>query len=156
MNCIALNPSIFTLFSSQLLLISSSEHHAVMHISNSVCYCFLRFFISHFQAGAHTLYHRCYLLLCKAQGHASDAVSGTGRRYYKQEPYKPVTMNDLPVPRGSWHQHYANKQKNYNLMLAGGAAFFGFTAFVVSVCPRLLQLRLECVSREWQISVEIC
>ena len=59
-------------------------------------------------------------------------VSGSGRRYYKQESYKPITMNDLPVPRGSWQQHYANKQKNYNLTLAGGMAFFGCTAFIVS------------------------
>ena len=41
-------------------------------------------------------------------------------------------MNDLPVPRGSWQQNYANKQKSYNLTLAGGLAFFGATAFVVS------------------------
>ncbi|KAF0292040.1 Apoptosis-inducing factor 1, mitochondrial [Amphibalanus amphitrite] len=62
--------------------------------------------------------------------HAAKNGSRTGRRYYKQEPYKPITMNDLPVPRGSWQQHYANKQKNYNLTLAGGLAFFGVTAFV--------------------------
>ena len=64
--------------------------------------------------------------------HPSLRRAGAGRRYYKHEPYKPVTMNDLPVPRGSWHQHYAAKQRNYNLTLAGGLAFFGFTVFTVS------------------------
>ncbi|XP_037070925.1 apoptosis-inducing factor 1, mitochondrial-like [Pollicipes pollicipes] len=83
---------------------------------------------------------RCAHVLHQSPLTASNLLTGvrftvrngtkSGRRFYKQEAYKPVTMNDLPVPRGSWAQLHALKQRNYNLTLAGGLAFTGFTAFV--------------------------
>lgn len=36
--------------------------------------------------------------------------------------YKPVTMNDMPAPSGSWSENYSAKQGRYNLILVVGVA----------------------------------
>ncbi|KAI9565708.1 hypothetical protein GHT06_009500 [Daphnia sinensis] len=35
---------------------------------------------------------------------------------------KTATLNEMPVPSGSWAQHHAAKQQSYNLHLAVGVA----------------------------------
>ncbi|XP_065556442.1 uncharacterized protein LOC136024856 [Artemia franciscana] len=43
-------------------------------------------------------------------------------------PFKPVTMNDLPVPEGSWEVLHRARQARYNKHLLGGLAFSLLTA----------------------------
>lgn len=43
-----------------------------------------------------------------------------------------MSMNELPVPSGSWTEHYNAKQRSYNLHLLLGVAFTVATVFVVS------------------------
>ncbi|XP_013787618.1 uncharacterized protein LOC106471557 [Limulus polyphemus] len=38
--------------------------------------------------------------------------------------YKPPSMNDLPVPSGSWQEVYNKKQTKYNIQLLLGTGFF--------------------------------
>ncbi|KAA0186752.1 hypothetical protein HAZT_HAZT009769 [Hyalella azteca] len=40
---------------------------------------------------------------------------------------KPPTMNDLPVPSGSWQVAYAQTQSKYNMILLGSAIFCAAT-----------------------------
>ncbi|KAG7207286.1 hypothetical protein KM043_008956 [Ampulex compressa] len=53
-------------------------------------------------------------------------TSGT-RSYHLPENYKPPHMNDLPVPQGSWQEHYNAKQARYNVQLIGGVVVFAGT-----------------------------
>lgn len=46
--------------------------------------------------------------------------------------YKPPTMNDLPVPQGSWQDAYSARQRKYNLQLLTGIAVLGGTLTYVS------------------------
>ncbi|KAK4296110.1 hypothetical protein Pmani_031372 [Petrolisthes manimaculis] len=41
--------------------------------------------------------------------------------------FKPPTLNDLPVPQGSWRDTYNQRQRKYNLQLVGGLLFTGGT-----------------------------
>jgi len=50
-----------------------------------------------------------------------------------------VTLNDLPVPSGSWQEHHNKRNAKWNLQLAGSALFFVATAFSVC-CSGMLQL----------------
>ncbi|XP_012272173.1 uncharacterized protein LOC105695301 [Orussus abietinus] len=50
-----------------------------------------------------------------------------GARFYHDPNFKPVTMDDLPVPQGSWQKDYEAKQKRYNIHLAVGIASLIFT-----------------------------
>lgn len=43
--------------------------------------------------------------------------------------YKPPTMDDLPVPAGSWARRHRHQQRKHNRDLVLGIAFTGFTAF---------------------------
>lgn len=52
------------------------------------------------------------------------------RRYHHGE-FKPPTMDELPVPRGSWQAHYDAKQRGYNAALILGIAFSITTIVVV-------------------------
>lgn len=56
------------------------------------------------------------------------------RRYHAGD-FKPATMDDLPVPRGSWQAHYDAKQRKYNATLLVGIAFTAATFVVVSTVP---------------------
>lgn len=46
--------------------------------------------------------------------------------------YKPPTMSDMPVPQGSWKEHYGQKQRKNNLQLVAGILFTGGTLAFVS------------------------
>ena len=48
------------------------------------------------------------------------------------EGYKYPTMDDVPVPCGSWQEDYDNNQRKYNLHLLLGAGFFIITMVSVS------------------------
>ncbi|KOB68792.1 Uncharacterized protein OBRU01_16047 [Operophtera brumata] len=45
------------------------------------------------------------------------------RRYHGGEHVKPPTMDDLPVPSGSWQARYDANQRRYNGILLFGIAF---------------------------------
>lgn len=45
---------------------------------------------------------------------------------------KPVTMNEMPVPSGSWSEHYNAKQKAYNMHLMIGLALAAVSVVAVS------------------------
>lgn len=45
---------------------------------------------------------------------------------------KTATLNEMPVPSGSWAEHNAAKQKSYNLHLVAGVAITIVTIFAVS------------------------
>ncbi|XP_050532786.1 uncharacterized protein LOC126900850 [Daktulosphaira vitifoliae] len=34
--------------------------------------------------------------------------------------YRPLTMDDMPVPKGSWQEHYNKTNSKYNAVLIGG------------------------------------
>lgn len=61
------------------------------------------------------------------------------RRYHVGE-FKPPTMDELPVPSGSWQAHYDARQRKYNAVLALGLAFTAGTIVVVSAAPYLTLL----------------
>ncbi|XP_042893646.1 apoptosis-inducing factor 1, mitochondrial-like isoform X2 [Penaeus japonicus] len=63
-----------------------------------------------------------------ARGRGVNRVNST--RQYADLPFKPPSMNQLPVPQGSWTQQHQRIQKAYNLQLAAGLGFAGFTVFV--------------------------
>lgn len=52
------------------------------------------------------------------------------RRYHDGH-FKPPTMDELPVPRGSWQAQYDANQRRYNTALLLGIAFTTGTLFVV-------------------------
>lgn len=60
------------------------------------------------------------------------------RRYHGEGHVKPPTMDELPVPKGSWQAHYDAKQRKYNMALLIGLAFTSFTFVVVSTLSYLL------------------
>ncbi|KAH9633797.1 hypothetical protein HF086_005431 [Spodoptera exigua] len=51
-------------------------------------------------------------------------------RRYHNEHFKPPTMDELPVPRGSWQAQYDANQRRYNLVLLFGIAFTAGTLAV--------------------------
>lgn len=57
------------------------------------------------------------------------------RRYHGGEHFKPPTMDELPVPRGSWQAQYDANQKGYNAALIFGVAFTVGTLIIVSIHP---------------------
>ncbi|XP_063615112.1 apoptosis-inducing factor 1, mitochondrial-like isoform X2 [Penaeus indicus] len=69
-----------------------------------------------------------YRAVKHARGRGVDKVNST--RQYANLPDKPPSMNDLPVPQGSWTLRNQRTQKAYNLQLATGLGFTGFTLFV--------------------------
>ncbi|KAK2582055.1 hypothetical protein KPH14_002760 [Odynerus spinipes] len=53
-------------------------------------------------------------------------VPRTGNRSYAiygPANYKPPSMDDLPLPEGSWQEAYEKKQRTYNMHLIGGILF---------------------------------
>lgn len=45
---------------------------------------------------------------------------------------KPATLNEMPVPAGSWAEHFNANQRKYNMHLALGIAAFAATIYAVS------------------------
>ncbi|XP_047103697.1 uncharacterized protein LOC124722600 [Schistocerca piceifrons] len=56
--------------------------------------------------------------------------SGVSRAYHPPADFKPQSMDDLPVPQGSWQANYEEKQRRYNTHLFGGIAFAAFSLLV--------------------------
>ncbi|CAH2047603.1 unnamed protein product, partial [Iphiclides podalirius] len=52
----------------------------------------------------------------------SRLLQQTVRRYHGGE-FKPPTMDELPVPKGSWQARYDANQRRYNSALLFGLAF---------------------------------
>jgi len=63
-----------------------------------------------------------------------------GRAYHAPAEFKPGTMDELPIPQGSWQQYYDNKQKSYNLQLAFGVVYFVSTMTYIISWSHLLEL----------------
>ena len=42
-----------------------------------------------------------------------------------------ATLNDIPVPEGSWQEHYDMRNAKWNKILAASLGFFVVTMFVV-------------------------
>lgn len=53
-------------------------------------------------------------------------------RRYHNEHFKPPTMDELPVPSGSWQAQYDANQRRYNATLLFGIAFT--TGTLIAVC----------------------
>ncbi|KAJ0183570.1 hypothetical protein K1T71_001546 [Dendrolimus kikuchii] len=53
----------------------------------------------------------------------------TVRRYHNEH-FKPPTMDELPVPRGSWQAQYDANQRRHNAALLLGVAFSAFTLVI--------------------------
>lgn len=47
--------------------------------------------------------------------------------------YKPLTMDDMPVPKGSWQEHYGKTNTKYNLILIGGISALATSIYIVSI-----------------------
>lgn len=48
--------------------------------------------------------------------------------YYKPLSYKNVTMDDMPVPCGSWQEHYTKRNNHYKKVL-----IFGIVSLIGSI-----------------------
>ena len=46
-----------------------------------------------------------------------------------------TTLNDLPIPGGSWLGDFQTQARKWNVMLVAGAAACGVTMWVVSMPP---------------------
>ncbi|CAH2084342.1 unnamed protein product [Euphydryas editha] len=53
----------------------------------------------------------------------SRLMQRTVRRYHAGGDFKPPTMDELPVPQGSWQAQYDANQRRYNSILLLGIAF---------------------------------
>lgn len=49
-------------------------------------------------------------------------------QYYKPLSYRIVTMDDMPVPCGSWKEHYTKRNRHYNKVLV-----FGMVSLIGSI-----------------------
>ncbi|XP_050428999.1 uncharacterized protein LOC126838539 [Adelges cooleyi] len=45
--------------------------------------------------------------------------------------YRPVTMDDMPVPKGSWQEHYSKANTKYNAVLVAG--FFSIVGAIYTL-----------------------
>ncbi|XP_034933748.1 uncharacterized protein [Chelonus insularis] len=55
-------------------------------------------------------------------------VQKSARGYHKEQvPFKFPTMDELPVPQGSWQEQYNRNQKTYNAALVIGIALLAGT-----------------------------
>lgn len=55
------------------------------------------------------------------------------RAYHPPAHHKPPTMDDLPVPQGSWKAQNDANQMRYNMQLIGGVTFLALTVGYVSI-----------------------
>ncbi|XP_068617275.1 uncharacterized protein [Battus philenor] len=56
----------------------------------------------------------------------SRLLQQTVRRYHAGE-FKPPSMDELPLPNGSWKANYDAKQRHYNAVLIFGISFAAFS-----------------------------
>ncbi|PSN29558.1 hypothetical protein C0J52_22668 [Blattella germanica] len=62
----------------------------------------------------------------------SEAAISHARAYHPPAHYKPPSMDDLPVPQGSWKADYESRQRKYNLQFIVGVSFLTFTVGFMS------------------------
>lgn len=62
-----------------------------------------------------------------------------------------TTLNDLPIPAGSWQANYAKKQSKYNIQLAVASLLMGATLAVVRAILCLSGLDIMVLSNHLQI-----
>lgn len=55
------------------------------------------------------------------------------RRYHAGEGFKPPSMDELPVPAGSWQARYDANQRRYNAILLFGISFLAGSIAIVSI-----------------------
>lgn len=55
------------------------------------------------------------------------------RRFQSYSKKAPVTIDDLPVPKGSWKAHYDKQNAKYNAQLIGGTALLTATIGYLAV-----------------------
>merc|ERR1712133_173442 len=81
-------------------------------------------------------FYRCFnrdIMLPTLARHIARAQSRVGVRwmgsYGEVDPKLQglPTMNELPVPEGSWEEHHRERQKKHNMRLVGGISFFLLT-----------------------------
>ncbi|XP_034828988.1 uncharacterized protein [Maniola hyperantus] len=53
----------------------------------------------------------------------SRLMQTTVRRYHAGEGFKTPSMDELPVPQGSWQARYDANQRRYNAILLFGISF---------------------------------
>ncbi|XP_046744170.1 uncharacterized protein LOC124410086 [Diprion similis] len=59
-----------------------------------------------------------------------NVLRSGSRSYHPPAEFKQTTLNDLPVPQGSWQTQYDANQRKYNLHLIFGVGFtIGSIAF---------------------------
>lgn len=61
------------------------------------------------------------------------ARNGTRSASSKVVDFKPPTVNELPIPQGSWKDHYDARQKIYNAQLITGIAVLVGTITYIKV-----------------------
>lgn len=68
-----------------------------------------------------------------------------GTRGYHGPPvdFKPPSMNELPVPQGSWQADYNRRQGAYNLQLAAGVIILTSTISFVSTFSSLSTYKVK-------------
>ena len=67
----------------------------------------------------------------------------SGSHHSQVVPYelRPPTLDEYPVPQGSWQEDYNKKQKRFNIHLAAGVIIFSSTiAFVRMVFSILIHI----------------
>lgn len=47
--------------------------------------------------------------------------------------YKPLTMDDMPVPKVPWQEYHSKTNAKYNLVLVGGITLLATSIYVVSI-----------------------
>lgn len=64
---------------------------------------------------------------------SSPLLQNDGRRFYRRHvPFVPPTLDEMPVPTGSWEKYYKKQNEKANQHLAVGIGFFLLTVSVVT------------------------
>ncbi|XP_021954749.1 uncharacterized protein LOC110851320 [Folsomia candida] len=70
-------------------------------------------------------------VLAPKQGVKINSIARNSSHYKPPANWYEPTMNELPVPTGSWQAAYDAQQKKNNLHLIVGVSFFAFTLFTM-------------------------
>ena len=84
-----------------------------------------------------------HVCLCVSEVRASSAAAH-GHEHHKSElevvRENRSTLNDIPIPEGSWQEQYDKRTAKWNMMLGASIVCFATTLYVVSVLLQSLQL----------------
>jgi len=78
---------------------------------------------------------RSEILLCCFVAVRASSTALHGHEHHKTDveiarEYR-STLNDIPIPEGSWQEHYDKRNAKWNMMLGASFAFFAVTLYVV-------------------------